>query len=143
MTIDLILNKFRATGVRVTTARKNISKIIVNSTSPISANDINTQLEARAININKTTIYRELKFLIDKQIIKQIDFGEGIKRYEMSNLDHHHHLVCLKCKNTFDISIEEDIINVDQITLQKDLEFKVFYHSLEFFGECKGCQKKL
>jgi len=111
----------------LTKVRSQIIKTFNNTNKPLSALDL-----IRKIVANKTTIYRELDFLINLGIINSVDFGDGLKRYELKSLDHHHHMVCLTCKRIIDVNINEEF------NIPKD--FKVIRHSLEFFGFCSGCQ---
>lgn len=113
--------------MRQTKARSAIITNFRTTTRPISAIDL-----LNKIDVNKTTIYRELDFLIDAGIIDSVDFGDGIKRYELKNEDtHHHHLVCLNCKNISDIAVKEDF--------EIPNNFKLVKHNLEFFGYCSDC----
>jgi Fur family transcriptional regulator, ferric uptake regulator len=111
----------------ITKARSKIMGIFSESTKPLSALDL-----LRKVKVNKTTIYRELDYLEDVGVLGKVDFGDRIRRYELKSLDHHHHLVCLKCKSVANINMNENF------ELPKD--FKVVRHNLEFFGFCPNCQ---
>ncbi len=114
--------------MRNTKARNQILSIFTNTPYPVSAMDL-----LKEVKVNKTTIYRELSFLENTGFIKEVDFGDGKKRYELKEARHHHHLVCLDCKKVTDIEIEENF--------KLPREFKVIKHNLEFFGLCVNCQK--
>ena len=75
-----------------------------------------------------------------ENIIKEIEFGEGQKRYELEDFKHHHHLICLKCRKVDDIELKTDLEKEEKRFL-KENGFKVVNHSLEFFGYCQNCQK--
>ncbi len=107
--------------------RSKIIEILNKSNSPISALDLLTK-----IKVNKTTIYRELNFLVDSGLVKEVDFGDRKKRYELKDRKHHHHLVCLNCKRVTDVNIKE--------SFNTPKDFKVIRHNLEFFGLCANCQ---
>lgn len=113
--------------MRLTKARKQILKEFGNIVSPISAFDL-----LKKVKVNKTTIYRELNFLLGKNLIQEVDLLDGKKRYEGTDSGHHHHLVCISCNDVKDVDFEENF----------DLpgDFSVIKHSLEFFGYCKNCQ---
>lgn len=135
-----IISKLKLEGYRITPARAKIIDIFIKSSSPISAIDLIQDFKKIKIDINKTTIYRELEFLLNKNLIREVEFGEGKKRYELEMGKHHHHLVCLNCKKVEDVDLEMDL-SVEEKKIEKETGFKIDSHSLEFFGFCKDCQK--
>ena len=135
-----IISKLKLEGHRITPIRTQIITTFASSTTPIAATDLIESFRVLKTKVNKTTIYRELDFLINKNIIKAIEFGEGKKRYELETGHHHHHLVCLNCRKVEDVDLEVDLHDEER-KIEKDTGFKVKSHSLEFFGLCKSCQK--
>lgn len=117
----------------MTSIRKGLFSLFKNTTSPLSANDILAKIEA-----NKSTIYREIEVLLKSDYLIEVDFADGIKRYELASLSHHHHLVCLKCHAIQDVVLKEDL-SKDEAKIGKDNKFKIVKHSLEFFGYCQNC----
>ncbi|HKB88259.1 MAG TPA: Fur family transcriptional regulator [Patescibacteria group bacterium] len=118
---------------RVTPARTKIFKIVHSAKSPISADKL-----VKEIGVNKTTIYRDLDLFLKNGFIDDVDFGDGIKRYEVKEESHHHHLVCMQCKNVQDISFEENL-KIEEQKIARNNNFKVIKHNLEFFGYCQNC----
>ena len=106
----------------------------------LSARELHKELEKLDISVNKTTVYREIVFLLKTGYLNEINLKSREISYEPKDLMHHHHLVCETCGK------------VDNITncLVKELEgdvlkkkgFKIERHSLEFYGTCSKCQKK-
>jgi Fe2+ or Zn2+ uptake regulation protein len=136
--LNLILGSLKTKGYKLTPVRKLIIEILINATSPLSISDLALKLRSKDLSPNKTTFYREVAFLKDLQILQEIDFGDGMKRYEISK-EHHHHIVCIKCNIVKDVPMEKDLNSKEQKIL-KDLGFKPIGHSLEFFGLCSNCQ---
>jgi len=137
-TASEIVQQLRTEGHRITPIRNRILDILSKNTEPISALDLIADFKSSNLNVNKTTIYREIEFLLGKNLINEVEFGDGKKRYEMDN-GHHHHLVCLKCGKVEDVSLETDLSSEEK-KIEKETGFKVESHSLEFFGICKTCQ---
>ncbi|OGG04019.1 hypothetical protein A2W14_00810 [Candidatus Gottesmanbacteria bacterium RBG_16_37_8] len=120
--------------IRLTQARKKIIEIILKTASPISAEEI-----IRLLPVNKTTVYRQLHALTYAGLINEVDLADRKKRYEMSDLTHHHHLVCLKCQKVEDINLDDHLFSQEK-KIEKDKQFKISKHNLEFFGYCLNCQ---
>lgn len=135
---DEIISKLKLGGHRITPIREQIIEIFINSLTPISAMDLIEAFRILKIHVNKTTIYRELDFLISKGFLRGIEFGEGKKRYELDTGHHHHHVVCLNCKKVEDVDLKTDLSGEEKL-IQRNTGFKIKSHSLEFFGYCKNC----
>lgn len=139
MNSEDIVKKIKDTGSKVTKARRLIIEILLNSSSPISVLDILAAFDSLKIPVNKTTVYREVSFLKAQQIVTEIDLGEGKKRYELNTDTHHHHIVCINCEKIEDIPFEKDI-HLQEEKIEKNINFKILNHNLEFFGLCQSCQ---
>ncbi len=138
--LDDILSALSEGGFRLTRLRKAVVEIFLNSTLPLSAIDIIASLERKKAAFNKTTVYRELAFLKETGIIKEIQFlHERVKRYELSSLGHHHHLICLKCKKVEDVVLDAHLEEQEKKIL-RSTGFHVLNHSLEFLGVCQACR---
>lgn len=114
-----ILTQLKNKGYKITKARSLIIEVFLNRPTPITALDLIEAFRSAHIPANKTTIYREIAFLLEQKIIKEVEFGEGIKRYEIAGDAHHHHLVCIKCKKIEDVDIKADLQKQEQIILQQ------------------------
>lgn len=134
-----IISKLKENNNRITTARTNIIEIFTKSKIPLSAGEIIAKLVKIGINANKTTIYRELYFLMENKILREIDLMDGSKRYELfTNNDHHHHLICNKCKDIKCMPMPNDLDELEK-KIAKASKFKITGHVLEFFGICNNC----
>ena len=128
-----ILEKLKILGLRVTPVRKQIIYTLTDAKKPISASDLLSKIKA-----NKTTIYREIEILLKKNYLNEVDFADGTKRYELSSLTHHHHLICVKCHKIEDVVLKENL-QKEEIKIEKTNNFKILKHNLEFFGLCHNC----
>lgn len=141
-TSQSLLADLRGKGERITSIRKAIVEILSGEHNPLSVQEIIAELKKKQLTANKTTVYRQLELLLFHKIVREVRLHDRSLRYELAlGDDHHHHLVCIKCHKTEDISFEEDIERQEKIILQKK-KFKVLQHSFEFFGLCEKCQKK-
>lgn len=119
-------------GTRNTKIKNQILEIFETAKYPISASEIISKVKA-----NKTTVYRELLIFSRDGILKEVEFGDGRKRYELSGRGHHHHLICSKCKKIDDVILDEKYLLKE---VKEKSNFKIEDHSLEFFGICASCQ---
>ncbi|NTU66827.1 MAG: transcriptional repressor [Candidatus Moranbacteria bacterium] len=135
--MDNILQKIKKDGFRLTKIRKAMVGIFVGEKKPITSSEIQEGLSLVDIKADRTTVYRELLFLLERKIIKKIQFSDHKMYYEICS-DHHHHLVCLKCNSVKEIVLEGHLERQEKDIYAKE-KFKVLEHSLEFYGLCEKC----
>lgn len=139
MKIEKTLSELKSQGFRLTNIRKKLVEIFANTRLPLSIQELLKSLEKQGFIANKTTIYREVYFLMEQGIVAEIDFGDRRKRYESAHSKHHHHLICIKCSKIKGITLTDELKKEEQ-RLAKQNNFKITNHSLEFFGLCSQCQ---
>ncbi len=140
-TATTVLSDLKAKGQRLTDIRRALIDILTSASKPLSVPEILAKLAKKKLPANKTTVYRQLATLQDHGLINEINVADRAKHYELTPDDHHHHLVCLRCKQVEDVSFEEDIARQERY-ISRHHGFKVMRHDLEFFGLCAKCQKK-
>ncbi|HEX9722647.1 MAG TPA: transcriptional repressor [Candidatus Paceibacterota bacterium] len=131
---ETILKGLREQGHRVTKVRREMVAMLEGAKVPLAAADILKKLDG----VNKTTVYRELEFLVEQNIAQEVEFGDKKKRYEISD-KHHHHVVCVECKQVEDVDLQADLDGVEK-KIAKQKGYKIINHSLEFFGLCSSCK---
>ena len=104
---------------------------------PLTELEIRNSLAQLENIVNKTTVYREMEYLLLKGVATEVDFGDRKKRYELKG-KHHHHVVCTNCKKVDEIIIKDDLKNIERMIFRSK-HFKITNHTLEFFGLCQKC----
>ena len=124
-------------NTRNTPTRKAILDLFETTNHPLSAVQMHKLLMRINIHANITTVYRELDFLLNNNMIYKIDLTGGTTFYESSERDHHHHVICTSCGGIQDVTIkdEENLL----FNVQKPRDFTIQRHSLEFYGNCGSC----
>ncbi len=137
MITDNFLIDLKKAGLKITAPRKEILQIL--SSNPLSAGEVQTVLKQKGFNVDLVTIYRTLELFTNLELVRKAQFEDKVTRYEMHpGEDHHHHLVCVKCGLVEDVVINENKFVKE---IEKQSNFKMERHSLEFFGFCEGCKK--
>lgn len=135
---EIIFSNLKRAGHRLTKTRKAIVTALLAGEVPLSAFDLKTRLLEDDMGVNKTTVYRELAFLVRHGIIHEIQFGDGKTRYRVCPEGHHHHAICVRCNRVNEIQMKNDLAAHEK-RLVKLMNFKVLHHTLEFFGLCGAC----
>lgn len=104
----------------------------------ISAQDLHMELRKHH-RIGLATVYRSLDVLKLEGVVQVRTLPSGESLYSLVKEDRHH-LTCLQCGNS--IAIAECPVHDLEHHLNQSHQFKIFYHTLEFFGLCPQCQEK-
>ena len=138
MTLEILLQKIKKAGGRNTKTRKAVLSLFVSATKPLSASEPLFCLKEQKLVINRPTIYPELHFLTNHYLLKEVRLIGAPSLFELQ-LEHCHHLVCLKCHAVKKISLCNQLASQEQ-QIMKQEKFKISDHSLEFYGLCHRCQ---
>ena len=129
----------RKSGYKATPSRIAILNVMQQIKRPMSAQDVIDSLPRSA---DQATVYRTLKALKGKGVIKQIDLRHNHAHYELADLAEHHHLICMQCGKIEDVH-HCGIEGVQGIVLKGSKHFaEIRQHALEFYGICKSCARK-
>ena len=81
------------TNIKLTSARKSILEILINSNKPLSYEDIKNDLV-----MDKATFYRNISKFEEEKIINSFESNDK-KRYFEIQKNKHSHFICNKCSN--------------------------------------------
>lgn len=129
-----------AERLRLTKTRRVFADLFLRDETPLSATDILDEFGRLRQAVNKTTVYREIGRWLDLGIIREVQFGDRQRRYELVARGHHHHLVCVECECVEDVDIDERSLLCQEKKVSREKGFDILRHSLEFFGVCGKCQ---
>ncbi|MEM1279588.1 MAG: Fur family transcriptional regulator [Cyanobacteria bacterium P01_D01_bin.6] len=122
---------------RRTRSQERILKVMKGLTKPTSAQDLYVELRQHEYSIGLATVYRSLDALKLNGLVQVRTLPSGESLYSLPQEDRHH-LNCLQCGNT--VSIHECPVHDLEHELQAHHKFRIYYHTLEFFGLCPDCQ---
>jgi len=136
---DPLREILRKSGHKATVPRLAILAIFKKNRKPMSAQEIINALPA---DFDQATVYRTVKSLNAKGVLRQIDLRHNHAHYELADLDDHHHLVCLRCGRIEDV--EHCGVEAMQAAMLRNTRHfaEIKTHTLEFYGICKACAKK-
>lgn len=122
---------------RRTRSQTQIYQVLQGLDQPISAQDLYIELRNHNLNTGLATVYRALEALKLEGSVQVRTLPSGESLYSLSQEDKHH-LTCLRCGES--VTIEECPVHALETHLNESHKFKIFYHTLEFFGLCGACQ---
>jgi len=119
-----------------TRSQERIMTLLQDLKRSVSAQDLYIELRSREQDMGLATVYRSLEALKLEGAVQVRTLANGESVYSPVESDRHH-LTCVNCG----ISIPIDRCPVHDLEkqLEKSHTFKVYYHTLEFFGLCQKC----
>jgi len=141
MNYEELTQYIQVAGYRLTSARKQVVKVLCATNHYLGAYDIHHKLEEQGVHIGIASVYRVLELLNSLKLLQREEFGSGGERFRLINSDHNHahQLICSKCGQT------QEFEDCPLIGLAKNVEstsgFQIQEHWLRFFGLCPHCQK--
>jgi Fur family ferric uptake transcriptional regulator len=120
-----------------TRSQENILSTLETLGKPISAQALYVELCNGGQRVGLATVYRALDALKLEGVVQVRTLTSGEALYSLAQEDRHH-LTCLQCGTS--IPIQQCPVHELENQLNHSYQFKIFYHTLEFFGLCRDCQ---
>jgi len=137
-------DQLREEGYRITPQRRELLEFFYKlpEGEHLSAEELHKDLMKHEIKISLATLYRSLKFLLENGFIRELDFGEDHKHYELNCPNkRHHHIICNTCGVT--LEFEDKNLYKYAVKIAKDQNnFKIKDYQFKIFGLCEKCVKK-
>lgn len=104
--------------------------------SEVSAQTLYAELRQQKHRLGLATVYRALKHLQLQGVVQARSLPNGEAAYSLVS-EEKHYVTCVKCGT----SVPLTHCPIDEQTLPQAIapRFKIFYHTLEFFGLCSPC----
>jgi Fur family transcriptional regulator, ferric uptake regulator len=113
------------TNIKLTSARKSILELLINSNKPLSYEDMKDN-----ISMDKATFYRNITIFEEESIINSLESNDKKRYFEISKTPHFH-FICSVCSK-----IE---------CIHKKMDFNLPEYKIENIiikGICKDCLNK-
>jgi Fur family peroxide stress response transcriptional regulator len=122
---------------RNTNQREAILKILINTRSHPTADDIYDEVREEIPNISKGTVYRNLQVLQEMGQVRELNLDGTKSRFEVATASHYH-FRCENCGRLLDLDVP---INKElDREIAKQTGLSISHHQLEFRGLCHSCQ---
>ena len=131
----------KAHGMRVTPQRIAVYDALVPRKDHPSVDQIYTQVKERCPTISLNTVYTTLTMMAKAELIRQIDAGDGLCRYD-GNPRPHLHIVCTDCHRVDDLDL--DMTADAKSLLQRAADtsgYDINDYAIYFYGCCPSCRR--
>ena len=122
---------------RRTRSQERVFQCLQSLEQEISAQDLFAELRDRNQGMGLATVYRALDALKLEGVVQMRTLASGESLYSTLKQDRHH-LTCLQCGVSQ--PLDDCPVHAFEQALNASRRFKIYYHTLEFFGLCNACQ---
>lgn len=133
-TTEALLDRLKGGGYRSTASRRHLLDVLVSRGEGFTAEEI----VAAVPRVGRATVYRTIRLLVEEGLVCKLPMDSGAPRYAVAQVEHHHHVVCVRCGAVREFSAR------DMERLLNDLETAagdaVVGHRIEVFVVCANCR---
>jgi Fe2+ or Zn2+ uptake regulation protein len=132
---EKLVQAFKEHGYKMTPQRRAILEAIAGSLSHPTAEQIHEVVRERMPDTSLATVYNTLRELVSIEEARELDLGDGVRRYEVS-LHEHAHAVCINCGRVQDI--EGDFGKLRSLFPRRN-GFTPVRYAMTIYGYCPRC----
>lgn len=125
-------------GLKITLPRLKVLQVLEQSSQHhLSAEGVYKALLDLGEDVGLATVYRVLTQFEAAGLVSKHNFEGGYSVFELSQGEHHDHLVCVKCGLVEEFI--DEVIEQRQKEIAEQAHFKMTYHALNIYGICQRC----
>jgi Fur family ferric uptake transcriptional regulator len=131
------IERLRPAGGKRSGKRDLVVSVFLRQEGHLSADDLVDLMRREDHKTSRATVYRTLKILVEADVICRVLLEDGDLHYQLSHQGHHHHLLCVHCGSSQDLTgcDIEDVL----VTTSARHGFELSGHWLEVYGRCRDC----
>lgn len=139
-------NKFKEAlkshGIKITKERDEIINEILRVNRHFNPEDLFIQLKNGGSKVSRASVYRTIALLLKAGLIEKVEKFDDNSHYEITfGKKHHDHLICMNCGKI--IEFYSAPLEVLQREICQKNQFTPIRHTLEIYGTCSECNKKV
>lgn len=118
--------------------REEIIKVVKDSCDHPTAEDIYMIVKANDPSVSRSTVYRNLGMLVERNMINKIPMQSGGDRYDYPK-QQHNHAICIKCGKVFDFLYDLDNEKMKK-TIKEQTGVEISDARILVQGICNSCK---
>ncbi len=128
-------------GLKQSAQRDAILRIFLATRGHLSTEELHRLVKEHDATIGYTTVYRALKLFAECGLAAEVEFHDGVIRYEHRlNRRNHHHMVCTVCGDSVEFFSPE--VEAIEHSIGEQFGYATTRHSFQIYGTCHACQIK-
>src|SRR5260221_829098 len=140
LSLEAVIALLHSRGLRVTKGRQKILETLLQSTDPLSLEEIQHRSAVDGVTPDYATVFRVMAMLEELHVAQRVHLNRSCSYFELLDPQQHYdHLICTQCGR---VTLMVDSCPVEKVeqAIGKRYGFTDVRHSLEFFGKCPECR---
>jgi len=138
--LDEAIEVVRASGLRLTSARRLMLEALLSARAPISAEDIADGLGGKMTQSDIASVYRNLETLGELGLVRHFHAGHGPGRYVLEGFGDREYLACEACGALE--SVEPAALDGVRDAVRDVSGFEARFSHFPIVGLCARCAKQ-
>jgi Fur family peroxide stress response transcriptional regulator len=129
-----------AHGLRLTPQRDVLLRAVSETMGHPTADDLVNKVRKVLPTVSHATVYRNLQELVHAGLIGTLARSGTAVQFEM-NPDHHHHFICYRCGQVWDVYLNQVSVTLDR---QRSplTGFQIDRRDVQLHGLCARCRHR-
>lgn len=135
--VDEALAVLRASGMRISGARRLVVEALFAAEGPRSAEEIRAAVDGRLPGCDLASVYRNLETLEELGMVRHVHLGHGPGLYARVGLGEREYLVCGACEAT--VAVDPADLDVAREAIRAATGFEASFQHFPIVGRCSAC----
>jgi Fur family ferric uptake transcriptional regulator len=127
------VSALRASGLRLSTARRLVIEALFAADDPVSASEL-----AGALRIDESSVYRNLEVLERHGLVRHLHLGHGPGLYVLTSRDEAEYLYCERCNRATAVRPEE--LDPVREQIRERFGYSARFTHFAIVGICDRCR---
>jgi Fe2+ or Zn2+ uptake regulation protein len=134
-----LATRITSRGRRLTDQRLIVAEALAAGKEAVSAQELYERVRSRNPRLALATVYRALEAQVESGMARRLERRGHVSAYIACDVEHHHHLVCVRCQKVEDL--DETILKPVLRGINDRHGFAVEHERLDFYGLCAACRR--
>ena len=127
-------------GLRLTPQRDVLLRALSETTGHPTADDLVKKVRKVLPTVSHATVYRNVQELVRAGLIGTLERSGAAVQFEV-NPDHHHHFMCRRCGQVWDVYLDQVAVTLDK--QRSPLRgFRIDRRDVQLHGLCARCRSR-
>lgn len=134
--MESLLTRLASSGVRITAQRRVIAESLDGHDQHLTADEVLAAAKQVLPEVGRATVYKALAEFVDSGSVREVQLGDGPKRFDPNAHVDHHHLICTTCDQVWDLDA-----TACEVMPGEASDFRIAHAEVSFFGQCAACSE--
>jgi Fur family peroxide stress response transcriptional regulator len=129
-----------ARGLRLTPQREALLRVLSNTIGHPTADDLVKRVQKVLPTVSHATVYRNVRQLVRAGLIGTLERSGAAAQFD-PNPDDHHHFICGRCGQVWDVYVAHVDVTLDNQRSQLK-GFRIHRRAVQLHGVCARCRDR-